>query len=124
MSSISQYYGIVLSVLRTYPSARDSDAVLFYRVLESAGHDPKTMTVAEFLKLLHTNSAPSLEVISRIRRKIQEDVVDTRGQQYERRRDQEVNFVTSLVTEGRSVTEHVAKMLNTIQEQLSLEPLP
>jgi len=82
----------VKHILETYPAARDSDKVLFLKfheffnaldaVINHQGYE-------EFVKLFMGENFPSLDALSRIRRKLQEGHEEIRGQLYYQRRSEQ-----------------------------------
>lgn len=66
-------------VLETVPSARDCDFVLASNVYENFGFNLGRMTAFTLLLKMRDGTAPSLESITRIRRMLQDEFPELRG---------------------------------------------
>jgi hypothetical protein len=73
---------VVESLLVNYPYTRNSDELLTYEYLREMGVNPDTMPVKVYLKLCKEGSLASLDTLSRVRRKVQEEVASLRGKSY------------------------------------------
>jgi hypothetical protein len=79
----------VAHCLKKYPMARDSDPVLmayWARHYLPKGNDT---TLREYLKLVHERKAPAIESVTRLRRKLQEEHPELRGNLHEDKRQNE-----------------------------------
>lgn len=76
---------IVKTILAKHPETRDSDNLLWLRVIEKvAWHNKRfgelqEMTVPYFLRNVHKLNLPNYETVSRARRKLQENYPELRG---------------------------------------------
>lgn len=75
----------VRQILEDYPSARDSDTMLFMRAWYSYSHTP----LAKLLQAIDEGKAPHPESITRCRRKLQELHPELRGKRYKDRQTTE-----------------------------------
>lgn len=77
-------------LLRAEPKYRDNDCALWSRVvtnhLGGIGR-LQEMTAYELLKMVTAHQLPSYESISRVRRKLQEEFPELRGEGYKKRQD-------------------------------------
>jgi hypothetical protein len=87
--------GKVEHCLKSDPTLADDDERLVSNIwhLEALklGKNPMTMTASDFLKLYAEKQFTSADVITRARRKVEEDMPDLRGETWEKRQGLEVN---------------------------------
>ena len=79
---------VVASILQRYKSTKDSDGALIatFYLNEVGGKDVlKQMSAFDFLKMLSEDKLTPASTIIRVRRKLQEDYVDLRGEKYQDR---------------------------------------
>lgn len=91
MSELLNITGLVHEILTRNVSARNSDDVLYCKVLErygkETGIDFNLVSTISFFKTSRRNNIPNYETISRIRRKVQMDHIELQGNaNVERRR--------------------------------------
>lgn len=72
----------IQSLLRVFPGTRDSDYLLYYWVLKDHGFDPDNSVVTTLLKKSDKAEVPTLESVSRLRRRAQEEDEKLRGEKY------------------------------------------
>ena len=70
---------IVTDILREQPKARDNDALLICLVYNKLGHH-WTQQFGTIMSCVSDGELPSLETITRVRRKVQEEYPDLRGE--------------------------------------------
>jgi len=78
----------VAYILQKYKSTKDSDGALIatFYLDELGGKEVlQKMSAFEFLKMLSEDKLTPASTIIRVRRKLQEDYVDLRGEKYEER---------------------------------------
>ena len=76
---VKDYAGVVDGLLQTKPALRDSDAMLYYRLMEMLGVDPKLLTAKDLLRMIHYGELPHWEAISTVKRKLQSEDPKLRG---------------------------------------------
>ena len=80
---------LVIDLLRQYPTFRDSDEQLVAWIwkleMEAKGYPTTNTPTANFLKLLAFGNFTSSESITRMRRKVQEEFKELRGEKYNQR---------------------------------------
>ena len=84
----------VTYMLRNYPETRDNDQVLvsnmwYFEVKKVA--DPNEMSVYNFFKMYSQGQLPTADVITRARRKVQENDPSLRGKTWEERHKEAEN---------------------------------
>ena len=76
----------VLKLLKENPSNRDSDnkliANFWFHEIKAMGKDPNTLTAFGLLDLMSKSKLTNTETITRVRRQIQEQNKELRGQNY------------------------------------------
>ena len=87
----------VLKLLQENPSNRDSDNKLianfwFYEI-KAMGKDPNTLTAFGLLDLMSKSKLTNTETITRVRRQLQEQNKELRGQNYINRQTKSQNKV-------------------------------
>jgi len=77
---------IVRELLKTKPSLKDDDNRLtthiWFRELQELGIDPHNTPITEFLKKYADNKITVAPTLTRIRRKLQEEEPEFRGEKY------------------------------------------
>ena len=89
INSIKDTKEFVLSLLLRYPNLRDNDNKLIatYHLYEIGGKEKfQTISGYEYSKMVIDGKLTNPSNISRARRKLQETVPETRGEQYEKRK--------------------------------------
>jgi hypothetical protein len=92
ITQIKKIQPLVEDLLRRYPILRDNDNRLFANILvclDDNLRDNKDATADYVLSSLATGKYPSLESITRARRKIQETIPELRGNKYKSRMNSE-----------------------------------
>lgn len=83
MGELGKTTDLVHSILRVSQESRDSDSVLYCKVLErygiKLGIDFTRVSVASFFKSYKNYNIPSIETVGRCRRKLQEEYPELRG---------------------------------------------
>ena len=99
MGDLTKISDLVLSILKYDPKSRDSDDVLYCRVLEHYGKrigvDFNRVSTISFFKNARKYKIPSIETVGRCRRKMQEEYYDVRGTEntVRKRQDRAKDFV-------------------------------
>lgn len=91
MSKLKNYENLVIEIMYDHPETRDSDRILYLKVLEYMGFN----TLVTLDHFLTSNSYPNFESIGRMRRRIQEKNPDLRatGVVQEGRKEMEEEFL-------------------------------
>lgn len=83
MGELKNTTNLVFTILQQDTAARDSDSLLYCRVLEHYGKekgiDFTRVSVDSFFRSYKKYSIPSIETVGRCRRKIQEEYAELRG---------------------------------------------
>jgi len=83
---------LVTQMLTDYPITRDDDNLLvvkiWYRYLKSIGIDPESKSLMDFFRMVAGNQIPSSDIITRARRKVQEEHEELRGKNWEKRHNE------------------------------------
>ncbi len=99
MGSLRKVTDLVYVILRDNKDARDSDDVLYCKVLEHYGQklgvDFNRVSTISFFRNARRYRIPSIETVGRCRRKMQEEYITLRGSDRaeRKRRDREKEFV-------------------------------
>lgn len=84
---------IVKSALEKYPQYRDDDnrlvSYIWWSELKKQNVSTDKMSGTEFLHLYASSKLPQADVITRARRKVQEDNMHLRGELYDERHEQQ-----------------------------------
>lgn len=82
----------VIILLTKYPELQDCDKKLvtkmWYFELKKYGVDPVTITASQFFELYQENLLTNSDVITRARRKVQEEIPELRGTKWEERHEE------------------------------------
>jgi hypothetical protein len=82
---------VIQGLLISLPELRDNDERLvsnvLYKHLKDNGTDAETITGMELLKLYSEGKLPTIDYITRVRRKLQEDIAELRGASYKERQE-------------------------------------
>jgi len=76
----------VEGILELHEDARDSDERLIWYYFNMYYRNPDQMTLSDTLRAMHNAQIPRFESISRLRRKVQNEREDLRGDKYEARK--------------------------------------
>mgnify|MGYP003147911329 FL=1 len=90
---------VIKELLEEYPIIRDEDRRLVCNVwwLEMGGSaSVKKLTAPDFMNKVANGSLSSWETITRIRRKLQEEIPDLRGKKWDSRHNQQVKVISEL----------------------------
>lgn len=95
LSRIKSMYDIVKISLQRDAAMRDDDNLLVSRIwgftLVDMGFKPSQHTITLFLEMYRDGKLPPADMITRARRKVQQDCADLRGEKYEERHKEEKN---------------------------------
>jgi len=90
---IKKMQEIVKTALERYPQYRDDDnrltSYVWWTNLKENGIVPEKISSLEFLRLYADNNLPQADIITRARRKVQEDFPNLRGKLWEERHKSE-----------------------------------
>lgn len=89
MAKIKKVLPLVVKVLDKYPETRDSDYRLYFGVAICLDKNLSEISAHKMLQYMEKGTLPSWETIGRCRRKAQEDRVDLRGDNWEKRHKEE-----------------------------------
>lgn len=88
-------YDIVKILLQRDDTLRDDDNLLVTKIwgytLVEMGFKPSQNTITLFLEMYREAKLPPADMITRARRKVQQECVDLRGEKYEERHKEEKN---------------------------------
>ena len=73
---------IVKNILLEHPATRNSDDVLYVKVLEVVAPEALAEPADKFFLHRAGDEVPSIECVSRLRRKVQEEEEETRSERY------------------------------------------
>ena len=80
---------IIESLLTEVPTLRDDDERLvsntLYKFIKDLGYNPNEIAASVLLRLYSEGKLPTVDYITRLRRKIQEERIDLRGDRYNKR---------------------------------------
>ena len=99
MGDLRKVSDLVLRILQQDADTRDSDDILYCRVLEHYGKrmgvDFNRVSTISFFKNARRYKIPSIETVGRCRRKMQEEYTDVRGTDntVRKRQDRAKDFV-------------------------------
>jgi len=83
----------VIALLKSHPHLRDDDnklvANIWHKHLKDAGMLSKDITAEKFLELFSENKIPNAQSIRRIRRKLQEEFKELRGEKWRERHNEQ-----------------------------------
>jgi len=88
---------LVKTTLENHSLARDKDIVLIYRVLELINPQYPAMSLQAILGKIERKEIPSFGTISRWGRKIKEENISLRGNEYRERKSKKVEYVQGLM---------------------------
>lgn len=95
LSKIKSMYDIVKILLQKNEDLRDDDNLLVSKIwaytLVDMGYKPSEQNITLFLNFYSTNQLPQADMITRARRKVQQECADLRGEKYEERHKEEKN---------------------------------
>jgi hypothetical protein len=80
---------VVIELLTQYPTFRDSDEQLVAWIwgleMNAKGYSTGTLPTQKFLRILADGQLTSSDSITRMRRRVQEEFVELRGEKYSKR---------------------------------------
>ena len=103
---------IIKTLLEQNPQLRDSDAKLKCRFwtneLKTRGIDTKKITAHQFLIMLSQNKLHNAEGLTRMRRKVQEENEDLRGDMYKERQTTQQNKMKAKLGYNEKIKVHMS----------------
>ena len=88
----NKLFDIILNILRIDEEARNNDVVLCWKVYEQ-GIKIEELSAREFFTLLYNKKVASFSSITRARRAVQQHYPELRGKVYEKRHNNQKNYV-------------------------------
>jgi hypothetical protein len=102
LSRIKSMYDIVKILLQRDASLRDDDNRLVSKLwgftLVDMGIKPSQHTITLFLEMYRDGKLPNADIITRARRKVQEECADLRGSKWEERHKEAKNVQENIVS--------------------------
>jgi hypothetical protein len=96
IEKIKQIQSSVGSLLHNYPQFRDDDKLLvsniWYGQLLDLGYSPDKISAKQFLQLYSDDKLTNSDIITRARRKVQEEYPELRGKSWSKRHKESEKF--------------------------------